>query len=703
MQREHIPGDGGDESGDGAAFTPSERAAPFARGEVRFELGDEIARGGVDIKMAFARDVHVRAFKPQSGEQIDDARVIVAAHEHGNDVHDLVELLQLGGTEGVFAAHELRLLRQPDLALQSACLLIECLDEVRAFIADFLQSGLVGGQRGFFLLQRAQRLFFEGAHIRKIALIAVDQLVIERKPLVGVWIGFFEHGELGLKVLHLAHCGLTVAKLPLSEALSQMAEDFLICVRMTELFWRCAEAELVAHAFAEGLKKLRDLRTGGELGLVRGHLREAGEGFFRLRPLFAHEGAQRGIEAGPAACDEAVGLIARDFFKLVVRRGEIAMLQHLAPRIVEALGDGTPVIGVHGDAIGLRGIGGDVGELLGDDAAAALAAFAEQPSKQEGEQDARGGGADESRAAGDEPATDAALIEQTIREAQFLDHGIVIREALLRIEAEHVIDHVLGARGEAQAAVSQLHAAAFDAAQLLDAVRVRLMRRAAGQRVEKRGAEAEDVAAVILLVLQDLFRRDIVGRGPNFRAFVRSALGEEGETEVHDLRGAAFGEKDVRGLHIAMDQAEVLRGAQSLGDLMADAQCIAFRELAFLADAAFEAAAANEFHGEVKVTLVMAHGVELDHVRMRDAGRDERLLAKLLQTLRIAAVAAVQDLQSNAAAERFVLRLEHAAHAALADLPHDHEMIETTTHTDHLTAKRALQLRERLQRRHVDG
>ena len=132
----------------------------------------------------------------------------------------------------------------------------------------------------------------------------------------------------------------------------------------------------------------------------------------------------------------------------------------------------------------------------------------------------------------------------------------------------------------------------------------------------------------------------------------------------------------------------MLRGPQAFGDLVADAQGIALRQLVLTPDSLLQAATAHELHGEVKVALIIAHGVELDDVRMRDAGGDERLLAKLRQTSLIPAVGAVENFQRHPAAERLVLRLEHAAHAALSDLAHDHEMVEPPPHPHHLAAKR---------------
>jgi hypothetical protein len=147
---------------------------------------------------------------------------------------------------------------------------------------------------------------------------------------------------------------------------------------------------------------------------------------------------------------------------------------------------------------------------------------------------------------------------------------------------------------------------------------------------------------------------------------------------------------------------ELLRGAQPFGHLTANAQGLRLLEMPLTPDALLQAAAADEFHGNVKIALVVAHGVELDDVRVRHVRGDVRLLAKLLQADGIPRVLAIEDLQCHAPAQCLVLRLEHPAHAPLADLAHDHEMVEPPPHPHHLPAKRAFQLRERLQRRDID-
>ena len=216
------------------------------------------------------------------------------------------------------------------------------------------------------------------------------------------------------------------------------------------------------------------------------------------------------------------------------------------------------------------------------------------------------------------------------------------------------------------------------------------------------GTEAEDVAAVVFFVVDDFFGGDVVGGGPDLAGLIAAAIDEEGEAEVHDFGGAGLGEEDVGGFDVAMDKGELLGGAEAFGDLAADAEGFGFFEVAFAADALLKGAAADELHGDVEVALVIAHGVELDDVGVGDVGGDVGLAAELFEAGGVAGVLAVEDFEGDAAAEGFVFGLEHAAHAAFADLADDHELVKAAADADHLAAEGTLELGKRLQGGDID-
>ena len=344
-------------------------------------------------------------------------------------------------------------------------------------------------------------------------------------------------------------------------------------------------------------------------------------------------------------------------------------------------------------------IGG--GELDGA-GLAALSAFTEQPAHGISKYDGGGDGADEAGAAGEEAAADGAAIEEAFGEAHFIDDFGVVGEAFFGVVAEHAIDDVLGAGGEAEAGFAEGDALGFDAAEVFDGIGVGFVGRIAGHRMVERGAEGEDVAAVVFFVVDDFFGGDVEGGGPDFAGLIAAAIDEEGEAEVHDFGGAGFGEEDVGGFDVAMDEGELLGGAEAFGDFAADAEGFGFFEVAFAADALLEGAAADELHGDVEVALVVADGVELDDVGVGDVGGDVGLAAELLEAGGVAGVLAVEDFEGDAAAEGFVFGLEDAAHAAFADLADDHELVKTATDADHLAAEGALELGEGLQGGDID-
>ena len=102
-----------------------------------------------------------------------------------------------------------------------------------------------------------------------------------------------------------------------------------------------------------------------------------------------------------------------------------------------------------------------------------------------------------------------------------------------------------------------------------------LERQRSGQRLEEQAAERIDVGPAVDLVAANLLGRDVVDRShqlPVGRAAVRDALREPEVRQVGVLAAALEVEKDVRGLHVAVDEALCVRGVQGIGDLRGDGQ-----------------------------------------------------------------------------------------------------------------------------------
>ncbi len=141
-------------------------------------------------------------------------------------------------------------------------------------------------------------------------------------------------------------------------------------------------------------------------------------------------------------------------------------------------------------------------------------------------------------------------------------------------------------------------------------------------------AEREDVAPHVELLAADLLRRHVGRRADHLprRRQVGVADDQLADPEVGHLRRERLGEEDVRGLHVAVDDAALVRVRQARRDLADDADPVVELERLALAEALREAAARHVLHREVKRSLVLADVEDRDDVRGLEAPRDAGLL-----------------------------------------------------------------------------
>ena len=154
----------------------------------------------------------------------------------------------------------------------------------------------------------------------------------------------------------------------------------------------------------------------------------------------------------------------------------------------------------------------------------------------------------------------------------------------------------------------------------------------------------------------------------------------EPEVENLDEVGlvAVLDEEDVRGLEVAMDDAERVRLAQRAADLAGDVGGALLGEVAGLADGPVERVPHEVLHRHVVDVVVGATVVEdRDRVRVRELRGDARLEEEALVELRVllARVVRVQHLERADAPERRLLRAIHLAHAAAGDQRADPEPV----------------------------
>ena len=166
-------------------------------------------------------------------------------------------------------------------------------------------------------------------------------------------------------------------------------------------------------------------------------------------------------------------------------------------------------------------------------------------------------------------------------------------------------------------------------------------------------------------------RRAAAGGGGVEVGFVQAELA--GEAEVEDLDQAAVGEHDVGGFEVAMEDAELVRGGESVGGLYARGEDELEAGWAF-GDDLVEGLAGDVLHDDVRLVLTagvggcFAYVIDSADVRVVDGGGEASLAelrsANLLDRQR----ASFEQLEDDRALQERVRRKVDDARPASADL-----------------------------------
>src|SRR6201999_457405 len=98
----------------------------------------------------------------------------------------------------------------------------------------------------------------------------------------------------------------------------------------------------------------------------------------------------------------------------------------------------------------------------------------------------------------------------------------------------------------------------------------------------QRGPEREDVGREVRVVTARDLRREERGRPGDLAGRRQLDVADRaGDAEVGDLRGAVFGDEDVRRLHVAVHDPGAVRAGERRADLRADADGVVDRRRLF--------------------------------------------------------------------------------------------------------------------------
>ena len=104
---------------------------------------------------------------------------------------------------------------------------------------------------------------------------------------------------------------------------------------------------------------------------------------------------------------------------------------------------------------------------------------------------------------------------------------------------------------------------------------------------------------------------------------------ELSESEVGDFDFAFFGDEDIFGFDIAVDDTGFSGGFESGGDLTHDVECGGEIEFTAFAKESCEVAALNVFLGDEVESVFVSDGVDLNDIGVVQAGRHHGFLAEV--------------------------------------------------------------------------
>ena len=184
-----------------------------------------------------------------------------------------------------------------------------------------------------------------------------------------------------------------------------------------------------------------------------------------------------------------------------------------------------------------------------------------------------------------------------------------------------------------------------------------------------------------------------------FRGLRRNA----GQAKVADLRRVLIDKENIGRFDVAMNETFAMAGPQSFCDLDAGFKHLFFRQPFLMLDKIIQAPMIDQFHHEIKLSVIDSGRKNLHYIWMIDRCRQARLLLQLRRVIDSSPEVLAQQFQRNKAIEQRVARFIDCSHSADAERLHQDEMIERALDAHFFPALWAGHARQWLCRRRINN
>ena len=154
-----------------------------------------------------------------------------------------------------------------------------------------------------------------------------------------------------------------------------------------------------------------------------------------------------------------------------------------------------------------------------------------------------------------------------------------------------------------------------------------------GEELVGERSQRKDVGARVGLPAQNLLGRHVVGRAHDLASRGQRRLRDVREPEVEELDLAVFGQKDVSGLHVPVNDAPAVRMGEAAAHFTQDAHLLLQGQVLARAKPLAQVLAAEELHDDVDTVLLLAQLENGDHVPVLEVGDEARFAEEALDRL----------------------------------------------------------------------